>query len=69
MNIFKPNIEKKEKEIKSFSVKPILKKTYGWNWKLLSQISKNTKAIEDVALEMNKLNKKMDSLIDNLSDK
>jgi len=42
MNIFKP---KKEKEIDEFSVKPNLKKAYGKNWRLVSQIRKNTKAV------------------------
>lgn len=69
MNIFKKDTEKEEKKIKYYNLKPILKKRYGWNWKLLSQISKNTKAIEDVVEEMNKLNKKMDSLMDYISDK
>jgi hypothetical protein len=38
MNIFKP---KKGKEIDEFRVKPNLKKAYGKNWRLMSQIRKN----------------------------
>lgn len=61
MNIFKP---KDEKEIKYWSVRPQLKKTYGRNWRMLSQISKNTISIENVATQLENLNKKIDRLID-----
>lgn len=55
MNIFKP---KEDKEIKYF-----LKKAYGTNWRVLSQVSKNTKAIKDIAEQLNKLNEKLNKLI------
>ena len=61
MNIFKP---KEEKGIKNINVKPFLKKAYGKNWRVLSQVSKNTKAIEDVVEQLSKLNEKMNHLTD-----
>ena len=41
MNIFK---SKKEKEIDKSIVKPNLKKAYGKNWRLMSQVRKNKNA-------------------------
>lgn len=59
MGIFKNKNTNEEKKIKYMSVKPVLKKMYGRNYKLMSEISSNTKALEEIAEQLKKINQNL----------
>lgn len=49
----------RRKDNKFFNVEPELKKMYGKDYKLISEIAKNTQVIEDIKNLLIKLDKKL----------
>lgn len=47
---------KKEEKIKYFSLKPILKKKYGRNYKILDAIERNTQLLKEILEQLKIIN-------------